>query len=57
MIAPTMNAHEFIDYGLQVEPNNPYIHFKDNITCMLDDINDVADNEPIEKLLLGTSNC
>ena len=52
-----MNAHEFIDYGLQVEPNNPYIHFKDNITCMLDDINDVADNEPIEKLLLGTSNC
>jgi hypothetical protein len=47
---PTMNAHEFINYELEFDINNPCIAIKDEIIGMLDAGGDVSDNEPIEEV-------
>ena len=46
---PTMNAHEFINYELEYDLNNPYKHAGE-IISMLDERDDVADNEPLEEV-------
>jgi hypothetical protein len=45
-----MNAHEFINYELEFDPNNPYIPIKEEIIGMLDGRGDAVDNEPIEEV-------
>ena len=45
---PTMNAHEFIDYKLEFDLNNPYTATEEEIIGMLDGGGGVADNEPIK---------
>jgi hypothetical protein len=45
-----MNAHEFINYELEFDINNPCIAIKDEIIGMLDAGGDVSDNEPIEEV-------
>ena len=42
-----MNAHKFINYDLDLDPNNPYIHAEDEIIGRLDERNDAVDNEII----------
>ena len=37
-----MNAHEFINYELEFELNNPYIPIEKETICMLDEGGDVA---------------
>jgi hypothetical protein len=49
-IKRTMDAHEFIDYELEFDLNNPYVHDEEEITSMLEGIDDPIDNEPIEKV-------
>ena len=49
-IGPPLNAHEFINYALKFDPNNPYISIKDEIIGMLDERDDVVNNEPIEEV-------
>ena len=47
---PIMNVHEFLSYELQIDLNNPYIPTEEEIIGMLDEIDDVADNEPNEEI-------
>jgi hypothetical protein len=47
---PTMNAHEFIKDELEIELNNPHIPIEEEITSMLDERDDAANNEPIEEV-------
>jgi hypothetical protein len=43
-----MNAHEFINYKLEFDLNNPYTTTEEEIIGMLDGGGDATDNEPIE---------
>ena len=47
-----MNAHEFINYELEFDLNNPYIPIKKEITCMLDGGGDVVVMNPLKKLTM-----
>ena len=47
-----MNAHEFINYELEFDLNNPYILIEEEIIGMLDVGGDVVDKEPIEVLTM-----
>jgi hypothetical protein len=49
-IAPTMNAHEFINEELEFDLNNPYIPIEEEIIHTLDKRDDAVDNEPIEEV-------
>jgi hypothetical protein len=51
-IKRTMDAHEFIDYELEFDLNNPYILIEEEIIGMLDEGGDVVDKEPIEVLTM-----
>ena len=42
-IGPTMNAHEFINYELEVDLNNPYICIEDELISILDERGDAID--------------
>lgn len=45
-----MNAHDqFIDYELEFDLNNSYIHVEEEIMGMLDEGGGAVDNEPIER--------
>jgi hypothetical protein len=44
-----MSAHEFINYELEFDPNNPYTPIEEKIIGMLDERDDAADNELIEE--------
>ena len=48
----TMNAHEFINYELEFNPNNPYIPIKEEIIGMLDGGGDVVDNVQISDVVI-----
>jgi hypothetical protein len=43
---PTINTHEFINYELEYNLNNPYRPTKEEIIGMLDERDDVTNNEP-----------
>ena len=43
-----MNTHEFINYELEFDLNNPHMLMKEEIIGMLDERDDAIDNEPIE---------
>ena len=45
-----MNAHEFIKDELEIELDNPHIPIEEEITSMLDERDDAANNEPIEEV-------
>ena len=45
-----MNAHEFINYELGFDLNNPYIHIEEELRSMLDERGDATDNEPIKEV-------
>ena len=45
---PTMNAHEFINYELEFDLNNPYIPIEEEVIGMLNG-GDTTHNEPIEE--------
>jgi hypothetical protein len=49
-IGPTMNAHEFINHDLEFALSNLYIPIEEKIICMLDEMGDGIDNEPIEEV-------
>jgi hypothetical protein len=44
---PTMNAHEFIEYKLEIDRNNPYIRIEEESIAMLDGRDGVAMYESI----------
>ena len=44
-----MNTHEFVNFELNFDLNNPY-ESTHEIIGMLDEIGDVVDNEPIEEV-------
>ena len=46
----TLNAHEFIDYELKFDLNNPQTPTNKEIISMLDGRGDALDNEPIEEV-------
>ena len=46
---PTTHAHEFINYELGFDPNNPYIPIKEDIISVLDARDDATENGPIEE--------
>ena len=45
---PTINTHEFTNYDLESDLNNPYTLSEEEIIGMLDRGVDANDNEPIE---------
>ena len=47
---PTMIEHEFVNYELEFDLNNPYIPIEEEIIGMLDEINDAIDNEHVEEV-------
>ena len=45
-----MNAHEFLNYELQFDLNNPCIPIEEEIIGMFDGGGDAPNNEPIEEV-------
>ena len=39
--------HEFLNHELELVLSNPYIPIDEEITCMVDERHDAADDEPI----------
>ena len=49
-LGPTLNAHEFIHYELEFNYlNTPYMSIEEEITNILNERDDAADNQPIEE--------
>lgn len=49
-LGPTLNAHEFIHYELEFNYlNTPYMLIEEEITNILNERDDAADNQPIEE--------
>ena len=49
---PTMNAHEFINYELEFDLNNPYIPPKEEFISMFVGRGDAADNVQISDVMV-----
>ena len=49
-IVPTMNAHEFTNYELEFNQNNPQIPTKEEKVGMLDERDDATNNELLQCL-------
>ena len=49
-IGPTMNAHEFINHDLEFALSNLCIPIEEELICMLDEMGDGIDKEPIEEV-------
>ena len=45
-----MNAHEFIDYELEFDLDNPCIPLEEEIIGVFDERDDAIDNEPLEEV-------
>lgn len=48
-----MIVHEFINYKLEFDLNNPYIPIKEEILVMLDEKDDGVDNVQIGNVVVG----
>ena len=55
-IGPAMNAHEFINYELEFDINNPYIPIEEELIGMLDERDDAHMTQltinPLKKLTM-----
>lgn len=49
-IGTSMNAHEFINYELEYDLNNPCIPIAEEITGMLDEGDDATHNDRVEEV-------
>ena len=46
---PTVNIHEFINYALDCDVNNPYVTMEDIVIGMFDEGDDATNNKPFEE--------
>ena len=49
-IGPIVNAHEFINYELEIDPDNPYIPIQEDILVVFNERDDAIDNERIKEV-------
>lgn len=47
---PTTNLHEFINYVLELDLNNPYIPIEEGVISMLYERDDATDNSLVEDI-------
>jgi hypothetical protein len=46
---PTLNIHEFINYALDFDVNNPYVRIEGEVIVMFDEGDDTTNNQPFEE--------